>query len=235
MLNVPPEEQEAINFYLKCRSQNEHEDGLVNQRLTWLMTLQGLLFTAYGFSMSAEATSLAAKALEVNPAESAKQALQSFANNLIYVRRGLVALGILSSLAALIGVLAAFRAIKDNERDLAAFPAVSKGGKKLFPKVIGGRSSNVLGMICGVIMPFLTAGGWIWVGNLQGTWLYVWLGILAVFFLSTLRYVFEKLLFRKASRLQPDAKQSDQGRPAEALSSTQDMNHEDEKSDPTIL
>jgi hypothetical protein len=235
MPNISDEEQEAIDFYSKCRSHNEHEDGLVNQRLTWLMTLQGLLFTAYGFSMSAEAISLGAKALEANPSESAKQALQSFAGNLTYVRRGLVVLGILSSLAALLGVLAAFRAIKDNERDLTTFTVKLKGKKKLFPMVIGGRSSNVMGMICGTVMPFLTAGGWIWVGNLQGTWLYVWIGILAVFFLSTLRYVFEKLLFRKASRLKSDAQQFDQGRPVGALASTQDLNHEDAKSDPTIL
>jgi hypothetical protein len=197
MLSIPDEEQEAINFYSKCRSQNEHEDGLVNQRLTWLMTLQGLLFTAYGFSMSAEATSLGAKALDGDPTESSKQALQSFANNLIYVRRGLVMLGILSSLAALIGVLAAFRAIRDNERALADFPDTSKGGRKLFPMVIGGRWSNILGMTCGTVMPFLTAGGWIWVGNLQGTWRLVCIIILATFLLLTLRYVFKKVLPRK--------------------------------------
>lgn len=193
MLSIPDDEQEAINFYSKCRSQNEHEDGLVNQRLTWLMTLQGLLFTAYGFSMSAEANSLSAKALEPTPSDAAKQALQSFASNLSYVRRGLVLLGILSSLAALIGVLAAFRAIKDNERDLADFPAISKGKKKLFPMVIGGKLSNVLGMTCGALMPFLTAGGWIWVGNLQGTWRSVCIIGLAVLLLLTILYVFSEI------------------------------------------
>lgn len=187
------DEQAAINFYLKCRNQSEHEDDLVNHRLTWLMTLQGLLFTAYGFSMSAESISLGAKALDPNPTESAKQALQSFSSNLTSVRRGLVVLGILSSLAALIGVLAAFRAIKDNECDLNDYPSLSTKGNKLFPKLIGGKSSNIMGMVCGIIMPFLTAGGWIWVGNLQGNWFLFWVGTLILFILLTLLYVFFKV------------------------------------------
>ena len=42
-------------FYREIRDQIKHEDNLCNNRMTWLIALQGFLFTAYGFSISAEA------------------------------------------------------------------------------------------------------------------------------------------------------------------------------------
>src|SRR3954447_26689699 len=35
----------------------KHEDGLCNQRMTWLITLQSFLFGAYGFSLGSGLTS----------------------------------------------------------------------------------------------------------------------------------------------------------------------------------
>ena len=34
-------------LYESARDQIRHEDGLINQRVTWLLLLQGLLFTAF--------------------------------------------------------------------------------------------------------------------------------------------------------------------------------------------
>jgi hypothetical protein len=42
-------------FYKELRDHLKHEDNLCNNRMTWLITLQAFLFTAYGFSLSAEA------------------------------------------------------------------------------------------------------------------------------------------------------------------------------------
>lgn len=109
---------------------------------------------------------------------------------MISVRYGVVALGIFSSFAALIGVLAAFRAIRDNEAMLSEYPFKSQDGKVMFPKIIGGKASNRLGMACGIVMPFLTAGGWIWVGNLTETLLTYSLAVSLGFLVFTLIFVF---------------------------------------------
>lgn len=50
------EEIEALDE--RIRTKIEQEDNLVNQKIKWMISLQGLLFTAYGFSLSAEASSL---------------------------------------------------------------------------------------------------------------------------------------------------------------------------------
>ena len=41
--------EEAANFVAVIRSMIQHEDALLNQRLNWMWTLQGLLFAAASF------------------------------------------------------------------------------------------------------------------------------------------------------------------------------------------
>lgn len=89
--------EEVERLYHRIRAKIEHEDNLVNQRIMWMITLQGLLFTAYGFSLSAEATSLSVSSSDK----------MSFISTLTILRQAMVAIGVGSSLATLLGVIAA--------------------------------------------------------------------------------------------------------------------------------
>jgi len=50
--------------YKSAREKIVHEDDLVHQRLTWLITLNGLVFSALGFTLIAEAGAIKA---EISP------------------------------------------------------------------------------------------------------------------------------------------------------------------------
>lgn len=45
------DQSEAIKLYEVFRDYLKHEDALVNNRLTWTLTIQGFLFAAYGLSI----------------------------------------------------------------------------------------------------------------------------------------------------------------------------------------
>jgi hypothetical protein len=146
--------------------------------------------------MSAEAVALSGKVYEASPTSSAIAAHAAFIRNLAQLRQGLVVVGIFSALVALAGVLAAFRAIRDDEAGLARFPDIGVSGTPLFPMVIGARSSNVLGMCSGLGMPFLAFGAWIIVGNLSGQGLLASTVGLILAACATLVYVFVKIVPR---------------------------------------
>ncbi len=62
---VPPKadkmRNDEITFYKLTRAQIEHEDALINHRMTWLLTLQAFLFGAYGVSFGAESVAQSAR------------------------------------------------------------------------------------------------------------------------------------------------------------------------------
>ena len=182
--------EHSLEFYRLCRAKIEHEDELVNQRLTWLITLQGLLFTAYGFSISAEAASLGSKGIEIGASDAARHSYEAFMTNLLTLRHGLSYLGIAVALAALTGILAACRAIRDDVAAMQGLPVRNCSGQPLFPRVASEGSANALGMTCAVSVPFMLAGVWIWAGKLGSN--YTWAG-LAVAAAVTLGFVFFRI------------------------------------------
>ena len=177
------EEKEATAYYERCREFIVHEDDLIHQRLTWFITLQGFLFGAYGFSMSAQANSLTAEGLKGSPTPSALEAYQAFASNLTAIRFGLIYLGILTAFSASLGIIAAFRAIRSTARTMRAFPTHSMAGRPLYPVPIGRLLSNIMGMLCGLLVPLLAAGIWIWIGGLSPAW---WAGVAILSALSAI-------------------------------------------------
>lgn len=186
----PQAELEAIAYYGRIRAKVEHEDDLVNHRLNWLLMLQGFLFSAYGFSLTAEASSLAVRTAECQALPRLNSGpIADFEGNLATLRHGLVLVGLLSSVIALAGVLAAFRAIRDDEASLAPFPRVSSSSRPLLPLVIGTRSANAFGMVCGSGMPLLVFGAWIIVGQFHGVHLLGLCLILVTTLLLALTYV----------------------------------------------
>ncbi|ODG99741.1 hypothetical protein A4S05_36660 [Nostoc sp. KVJ20] len=166
------EEIEAL--YDRIRTKIEHEDNLVNQRIMWMITLQGFLFTAYGFSLSAEASSL--DVLNSNP-----EAYKMFISTVITLHQAMVAVGIGSSFAALVGVVAAHRAIRDDERTLRR---VQKGLtselKTILKSPIGRRITNILGIICSLAIPFLGGVVWTWIGGLLPNLLIVLIALILI-------------------------------------------------------
>src|SRR5271170_1594006 len=43
--------EESVKMYELYREYVRHEDGLVNYRMTWLLTIHGFLYATYGFTM----------------------------------------------------------------------------------------------------------------------------------------------------------------------------------------
>jgi magnesium-transporting ATPase (P-type) len=177
--NLMKEEVELL--YDRIRAKIEHEDNLVNQRIMWMVTLQGLLFTAYVFSLSAEATAL-------NVPSSDK--VSSFISTLTTLRQAMVALGVGSSFATLLGVIAAHRAIRDDERTLRRGQDNCKSAPKTFPNPIGRRVTNIIGMICGLSFPFIGTVVWMWIGRLLPNPLIVIVALVVIFVMGIVIWPF---------------------------------------------
>ncbi|MCC5605726.1 hypothetical protein LC612_02685 [Nostoc sp. CHAB 5834] len=172
--------EEVERLYDRIRAKIEHEDNLVNQRIMWMITLQGLLFIAYGFSLSAEATSLSVSSSDK----------MSFISTLTILRQAMVAIGVGSSFATLLGVIAAHRAIRDDERTLRRGQDNSKSDLKTFPNPIGRRVTNIIGMICGLAFPFLGGVVWMWIGRLLPNPLIVVIALVLIFVMGIVLWPF---------------------------------------------
>ncbi|MBE9035661.1 hypothetical protein [aff. Roholtiella sp. LEGE 12411] len=172
--------EEVERLYDRIRAKIEHEDNLVNQRIMWMITLQGLLFTAYGFSLSAEATSLSVSSSDK----------MSFISTLTTLRQAMVAVGVGSSFATLLGVIAAHRAIRDDERTLRRGQDNYKSAPKTFPNPIGRRVTNIIGMICSLAFPFLGGVVWMWIGRLLPNPLIVFIALFLMFVMGIVLWPF---------------------------------------------
>lgn len=172
---TPSDPHPCDALYERTRAKVLHEDDLVHQRMTWMITLHGLLFTAYGFSLSAEAGSLTS----IGAASVDQQtAYLKFWQTVGTVRGAMVFVGIVSSVAALIGVIAAYRAIRDDEQKFNAFR--QSHPELVYPSMIGRRATNVMGMLSGLLIPFLAGGVWIRISGLLSNWSLTGVGILAL-------------------------------------------------------
>jgi hypothetical protein len=52
-VKIVPESISGIQYYQIIRSQIEHEDNLINQRLSWFVAAQSFLFSAYAILLNA--------------------------------------------------------------------------------------------------------------------------------------------------------------------------------------
>lgn len=139
-------------FFELTRAQIEHEDRLINNRVTWLLSLQAFLFGAYGFTVSAQATLLAQK-VDVSALDFVDHA-----------RRGLAIMSFFASVVLLTGVAAAAGSMAQ---------LVSRWDDRLrkagnvdsdYPQVIG-RAVSGLGIYGGLAptyaLPVLAALVWV--------------------------------------------------------------------------
>ena len=52
-VKIVPESISGIQYYQIIRSQIQHEDNLINQRLSWYVAAQAFLFSAYAILLNA--------------------------------------------------------------------------------------------------------------------------------------------------------------------------------------
>jgi hypothetical protein len=91
---VPEKLAEHFELY---RDYVKHEDELINRRLTWLLTVQGFLFAAYGLTNQGYSASSSAASFAINP-------MKDFAGSLPHI---FASVDLLVGILAFLGVLAA--------------------------------------------------------------------------------------------------------------------------------
>lgn len=128
-------------FYQVMRSQIEHEDNLVTQRLSWFITSQSFLFTAY--------------AILLNGPAGPPDPLRSNLMHLIPLLAILVCILILSTIAA--GLLA-MKNLRQHFRRMSAGCTVAP-----LPPVQGSRLTALMGQSPPAILPVLFLLVWVWV------------------------------------------------------------------------
>jgi hypothetical protein len=132
-----------IEYYQIIRSQIEHEDNLINQRLSWFVAAQAFLFSAYAILLNAPS----------------QVRLQRFATQqeILFSLIPLVAIGV--SILIYITVVAAMLAMANLRRLLEGH--MKEEESALLPPVQGYRQTLLLGQASPILMPFLFMISWI--------------------------------------------------------------------------
>src|SRR5918998_3991634 len=132
-----------IEYYQLIRSQIEHEDNLINQRLSWFVAAQAFLFSAYAILLNAPPQ-----------VRSQKFATQQ---EILFSLIPLVAIG--ASILTYITVIAAMLAMANLRRLLERH--MNEEESALLPPVQGYRQTLLLGQASPILMPFLFMVSWI--------------------------------------------------------------------------
>jgi hypothetical protein len=146
---------DLMKYYDRMRGKVEHEDNLVNHRMMWMITLHGFLYASYGLAIS--------PAIEKFFRNDSDLSIDLSWDQLQYLSdlKSIIALvGIISGIAAFIGIVAAFRAIRRDDYFLSVVRRDCIEPVHV-PTLIGHGASNVLGMLCGLLIPFLSIGAWV--------------------------------------------------------------------------
>lgn len=138
-----PDQVSGIEYYQIIRSQIEHEDNLINQRLSWFIAAQAFLFTAYAILLNA-------------PTE---MRAQKFATqqDLLFLLVPVVAIGM--SILIYTTIIAAMIAMTNLRRLLES--KVKKQERADLPPVQGYRLTVVLGQVAPILIPLLFIVVWI--------------------------------------------------------------------------
>jgi hypothetical protein len=131
----------GIQYYQMIRSQIEHEDNLINQRLSWFVAAQAFLVSAYAVLLNAPP----------------QVGVQRFAaqQELLFSLIPLVAIGV--SILIYITVIAAMLAMANLRRLLKTHVEDSA----LLPPVQGYTQTFLLGQATPILIPFLFMSSWI--------------------------------------------------------------------------
>ena len=133
------------NYYKEIRRLIVHEDHLIHDRLSWLLALQGFLFTALGFSLSSEA--IAGENV-------------SKIHLLFHVRIALAVVGSGSSILTWISITSAAIAIGKLRKAWKIF-CEERNIVNGFPPILGGASEGLGGgLVAAIILPLFLAAVW---------------------------------------------------------------------------
>jgi len=134
-------------FYQAIRSQIVHEDDLIAQRLSWLVSSQSFLFTAYAIVLNGPAVT--------------RSALMSRQQALIYqVIPGIAMISAILIYCGIIGGAVAMNSLRK------AFQAqFATHGRSAVPSVQGNIRTLLLGHIAPLTLPLIFAAVWlvIWI------------------------------------------------------------------------
>jgi hypothetical protein len=138
MAATPPTD---LEFFELTRKQIEHEDSLVNNRTTWLLSLQAFLFAAYGFSLSAKSNLKPLGGPTSTIDEKYTQQLQTsleISHQLINSARVLFAwMTFLSSIVLLCGIAAAAASMNKLVKQWRDRVKAKSIGETAYPQIIG--------------------------------------------------------------------------------------------------
>ncbi|WP_127114109.1 hypothetical protein [Shimia sediminis] len=157
----------CIEMYRAYREKVTHEDNLVHQRTIWFVTLQALLFTAFAILLG-EAIKIKLPVPRV-----ALYDIDFSQSELGHVFLIIGGVGIASSLATFMSILAAFRAIDRTTERWKNLPKTNATFREHFnpddwPPIVGatpvpGPYRNApygMGKFAGLVFPLLVAGAW---------------------------------------------------------------------------
>jgi hypothetical protein len=139
--NIILESSSRIQYYQIIRSQIEHEDNLINQRLSWFVAAQAFLFSAYAILLNAPA----------------QVRLQRFATQQEILLSLIPLVAIAVSILIYITVIAALLAMANLRRLLKNHMEDSA----LLPPVQGYRQTFLLGQATPILIPFVFMSSWI--------------------------------------------------------------------------
>jgi hypothetical protein len=148
-VEIVPESISGIQYYEIIRSQIEHEDNLINQRLSWFVAAQAFLFSAYAILLNAPS----------------QVRLQGFARQqeILFYLIPLVAIGVsiliyVTVIAAMLAMANLRRLLKSHANELESH---AKEKEILLPPVQGYRQTLLLGQASPILIPFLFMISWI--------------------------------------------------------------------------
>lgn len=137
-------EIDDVRFYEMIRDRIEHEDGLIVQRLSWLVGSQSFLFTAFAIVLNG-----IANASGLGPSVRLK-ALYSLLPLVGILSNALIYAGILAALRAMTWLRASFEARGKSEAALGAPPLMT-------PSFI-----RTPGLAAPILLPLLFIAAWSW-------------------------------------------------------------------------
>jgi hypothetical protein len=166
-----PATSSLLVYYERLRAYVQHEDGLINSRLTWSLTVHGFLFAAFGL--------LAGKIADivVNSPDPPSLQLQNVVIILMVLLLVIALVGVVVGILSRMAIAASHYAVQHlysiahragalriaRLTDPAAAPPVVQNGCMLFPAIIGGGDRG--GLTVGarhyyLILPNLLTGVW---------------------------------------------------------------------------
>ncbi len=140
----PPEEIAPVDWHRLFRSQMDHEDDQIAQRIAWLVTSQAFMFTAYAITTNG---------LRNPPPSSGGTGI--FPEQLMLLFRLLPIVAIFTTLLIFTSILAALKAMRELRRAYQSNAAVTGG--LLFQTTI---STRLLGLAAPTFLPPLFVVVW---------------------------------------------------------------------------